>query len=64
MFFSHQLGAALASYLGGVSRDSLGDYTAAFLAAGALAILTALMASSRISRGPSLVPASAVGPQA
>jgi sugar phosphate permease len=63
VFFSHQLGAALASYLGGVARDSLGDYTAAFLAAGALAILAALMAS-RISRKPSPVPASAAGPQA
>ncbi len=64
MFFSHQLGAALASYLGGVARDSLGDYTAAaFLAAGALAILAALMAS-RISRGPSPVPASAASSQA
>ncbi len=63
VFFSHQLGAALASYLGGVARDSLGDYTAAFLAAGALAILAALMAS-RISCGPSLVPASVAGPQA
>jgi MFS family permease len=45
VFFSHQVGAALASYLGGVARDSLGDYTAAFLAAGILAILAALMAS-------------------
>jgi len=51
VFFSHQVGAALASYLGGVSRDSLGDYTAAFLAAGILAILAALMAS-RVNREP------------
>lgn len=51
VFFSHQVGAALASYLGGVARDSLGDYTAAFLAAGILAILAALMAS-RITREP------------
>ncbi len=51
VFFSHQVGAALASYLGGVSRDSLGDYTAAFLTAGILAILAALMAS-RINREP------------
>ena len=57
VFFSHQVGAALASYLGGVARDSLGDYTAAFLAAGILAILAALMAS-RITREPlSPVPA-------
>jgi predicted MFS family arabinose efflux permease len=44
VFFSHQVGAALASYLGGVARDSLGDYTLAFLAAGVLAILASLMA--------------------
>lgn len=44
VFFSHQLGAALASYLGGVVRDTLGDYTVAFLAAGILAIMAALMA--------------------
>ena len=51
VFFLHQVGAALASYLGGVARDSLGDYTAAFLAAGILAILAALLAS-RINREP------------
>jgi sugar phosphate permease len=51
VFFSHQVGAALASYLGGVARDSLGDYTAAFLVAGILAILAALLAS-RITREP------------
>lgn len=45
VFFSHQIGAALAAYLGGVARDSLGDYTVAFLAAGVLAILAALLAS-------------------
>ena len=44
VFLSHQVGAALASYLGGVARDSLGDYTLAFLAAGVLAILASLMA--------------------
>jgi len=38
------------------------DYTAAFLVAGTLAILAALMAS-RTSRGPLLAPASAAGPQ-
>jgi len=45
VFCAHQLGAASASYLGGVARDTLGDYTAAFLVAGALAILAAIMAS-------------------
>jgi sugar phosphate permease len=44
VFLSHQIGAALASYLGGVSRDSFGDYTAAFLGAGILAVMAAMMA--------------------
>jgi sugar phosphate permease len=43
VFFAHQVGAALASFLGGVARDTLGDYTAAFLGAGVLAILASLM---------------------
>jgi sugar phosphate permease len=43
VFLAHQVGAALASYLGGVARDSLGDYTTAFLGAGVLAILASLM---------------------
>ena len=61
VFFSHQVGAALASYLGGVARDSLGDYTLAFLAAGVLAILASLMAYL-INRGPlSPAPAGATG---
>ncbi len=63
VFLSHQVGAALASYLGGVARDSLGDYTLAFLAAGTLAILAALMAYL-INRGPlSPTPAGATGPR-
>jgi len=45
------VGAALVAYLGGVAHDALGDYTFAFLAAGALAILGALMAL-RIDRTP------------
>lgn len=54
VFCGHQLGAALASYLGGVARDSLGDYTLAFLTAGVLAGIGALMALSvgRDSRTP------------
>ena len=44
VFFGHQLGAALASYLGGVARDALGDYTLAFLTASVLAGMGALMA--------------------
>ena len=43
VFFAHQVGAALASYIGGVVRGSMGDYTAAFLGAGVLAILASLV---------------------
>jgi sugar phosphate permease len=60
VFFAHQVGAALAAYLGGVARVALGDYQLAFLVAGTLAVLAALMAL-RVDRGarPSLQPASA-----
>ena len=61
VFFSHQVGAALASYLGGVARDSLGDYTLAFLAAGVLAILASLMAYLIKRRPLSPAPAGATG---
>jgi len=39
VFFSHMVGAALAAWLGGVARDALGDYTLAFLSAGALGLV-------------------------
>lgn len=62
VFFGHQLGAALAAYLGGIARDTLGDYTASFIAAGVLAIAASVMALL-IDRRPSTfgqpVPASA-----
>lgn len=44
VFFSHQLGAASATALGGLARESLGTYGPAFLAAGVLAILAAGLA--------------------
>jgi sugar phosphate permease len=43
VFCSHQIGAALAAWLGGVARDSLGDYGLAFLVAGAIAVTAALL---------------------
>lgn len=39
--FGHMVGAALASYLGGVARVALGDYTLAFIASGILAFIAA-----------------------
>ncbi|MHB9092474.1 MAG: MFS transporter, partial [Chloroflexota bacterium] len=51
VFFAHQMGAALAASLGGLARDTLGDYGAAFLAAGVLAVIASLL-SLRIDRRP------------
>ena len=39
IFFAHMLGAAVAAWIGGVARDALGDYTLAFLSAGALGLI-------------------------
>jgi MFS family permease len=44
IFFSHQVGAAIASYGAGVLRVWLGDYQLAFAIAGIMAILAAMMA--------------------
>ena len=41
IFFSHMVGAAVAAYVGGVMRDSLGDYTLAFFSAAALGFIAA-----------------------
>jgi len=44
VFCSHQIGAALAAWLGGVMREGLGDYVLAFAGAGALAVLAGMLA--------------------
>lgn len=49
VFCSHQIGAALATWLGGIARDTFGNYGIAFLVAGVLAVLAALLAL-RINR--------------
>lgn len=41
IFFSHMVGAALAAWMGGVVRDSLGDYTVAFFSAALLGFIAA-----------------------
>jgi sugar phosphate permease len=41
IFFSHMAGAALAAYIGGVMRDSFGDYTVAFFTAAILGFIAA-----------------------
>lgn len=55
-FCAHSLGAALSAYLGGVTRDVLGNYGPAFIAAGILGICAAALAL-RITRPASLKPA-------
>jgi sugar phosphate permease len=58
IFFSHMVGAAVAAYLGGVLRDSLGDYTLAFFSAAVLGFVAAgfAMAITRL-RVPAAVTA-------
>ena len=58
VFCSHQVGAALAAWLGGVTRDMFGDYLLAFLVAGAIAMIAALL-SLQIRHTPKAVPATA-----
>ena len=41
IFFSHQIGAALASYIGGLAYDLTGSYDWAFISAGILGVLAA-----------------------
>ncbi len=55
VFCSHQVGAALAAWGGGLARDTLGDYALAFLLAGLLAVAGALL-SMRLGRSPLAVP--------
>ena len=49
IFCAHQMGAALAAWLGGVARDATGDYLMAFILAGLTAGIGSALAS-RINR--------------
>lgn len=44
VFFAHQVGGALAAWLGAVMRTTFGDYQLAFLSAGVIAIIGGLLA--------------------
>ena len=57
VFASHQMGAAAAAYLAGLVRTTTGTYTAAFLFAGVLCALGALLAWSVDRTRRSLTPA-------
>ncbi|MGW6689879.1 MFS transporter [Streptomyces sp. NPDC054961] len=52
---SHQVGAALVAFLGGLARDALGSYDLVWYASGALCAMAALMAMV-IRRRPAAVP--------
>ena len=56
VFFAHQMGAAGAAWLGGVARDAQGDYQMAFMTAGAIAILAAVLALGIRTRTPAEAP--------
>lgn len=63
VFFSHQVGAALAAFLGGVAREALGDYTLAFLVAGTMSMMGGIMATLvRRHETQTPVPVVAAGP--
>ncbi|MET8782375.1 MULTISPECIES: MFS transporter [unclassified Streptomyces] len=53
---SHQVGAALVAFLGGVARDAFGSYDVVWYASGALCAAAALMALV-IRRRPAVMPA-------
>ncbi|MDJ0385780.1 MFS transporter [Streptomyces sp. G-G2] len=57
---SHQVGAAVVAFLGGLARDAFGSYDLVWYASGALCAVAALMAMViRRRRDPAVVPAAA-----
>ena len=52
VFASHMVGAAIAAWVAGIVRDSVGDYAAAFVAAGWIAIVAGFAALAIRRRGP------------
>jgi sugar phosphate permease len=63
IFCAHQVGAALAAYGSGLIRVTFGDYTGAFLTAGALAVIGGLLAL-RIRRDATFEPVAPPAPVA
>lgn len=55
VFCAHHIGAALAAWLGGVTRESIGSYGIAFFAAGVLAMAAGMLAL-RIQRRAEVLP--------
>jgi sugar phosphate permease len=58
VYAAHQLGAAVAAFVAGVVREHVGDYSAAFVAAGWIAIVAGFAALA-IKRRPLIPPAPA-----
>ncbi len=56
VFAAHQLGAAIAAFAAGVVRENVGDYAAAFVAAGWIAIIAGFAALGIRRRAPSAEP--------
>jgi sugar phosphate permease len=52
VFAAHMLGAAVAAWVAGIVRESVGDYAAAFVAAGWIAIVAGFAALMIRRRGP------------
>ena len=62
VFAAHMFGAAIAAWVAGIVRENVGDYAAAFVAAGWIAIVAGFAALAIRRRGPDLeapAPASA-----
>ena len=57
VFASHMVGAAIAAWVAGLVRENVGDYAAAFVAAGWIAIVAGFAALAIRRRGPDAEPA-------
>jgi predicted MFS family arabinose efflux permease len=59
IFLSHQVGAAIGSWIGGILYDLQGNYVAAFLSAAALAFVAAALSYAIRERPAQLAPLTA-----
>jgi sugar phosphate permease len=59
VFAAHQLGAAVSAFVAGVVRENVGDYAAAFVAAGWIAIIAGFAALAIRRRVPAIEPSPA-----
>ena len=59
VFAAHMVGAAIAAWVAGIVRENVGDYAAAFVAAGWIAIIAGFAALAIRRKGPD---AEAAGP--